>query len=104
MASPTRQTRPGLVLAGTRSPLSAPQGEHLCNSLTCVNADQVAEVAVTFGTLADPDSGRDSKDALWPATWGRTYPMCAPCRHRTCQVAGEHRPNLVIREIGCLSD
>lgn len=76
--------------------LSALEGRPPCNSLTCANAGRIAQVTITFGTLADPGSGPHSKDALWAESWGCSYPMRAPCREGTRQVAREHRPNLVI--------
>src|ERR1022692_23534 len=82
--------------------LSAPEAGSLCNSLACANAGRAADVIITFGTLADPDPDfdRHGKDALWASTSGRSYPMCAPCRDRTCEVLRPHRPHLAIREIG----
>lgn len=64
----------------------------LCNSRSCANAAQLAEVVVTFGTFGS----HWDRDVVWPECWGRTYPMCAPCWERTRAVLQRARPALTI--------
>ena len=81
--------------------LSAPDGPRPCNSLACSRAGRLAEVIVTYGTLADPGAGPHSRSALWPESWGQSVPMCAGCWDNSRQVAVKYRPRLSIRDTTC---
>lgn len=78
--------------------LATSQGRHLCNSRTHRKAGRLAEVIVTFGVLADPGSPAHSRNALWPDTWHKSYPMCTECWQLTEEVAAGRRPGLSIRD------
>jgi hypothetical protein len=49
--------------------LTAPDSPRPCNSLACSRAGRLAEVIVTYGTLADPGASPHSASALWPESW-----------------------------------
>jgi hypothetical protein len=97
---PARDRRDQLPSRPGRDHPVSPDGDHLCSSRACTIAGLPAEIIVTFGALADPDTGSHGEDVLWASAWGRSYPMCAPCWATPRQVAREHRPNLVISDIG----
>jgi hypothetical protein len=73
--------------------LSAPAAGELCSSREHRRAGRPAQVVVTLGPMGTPDQHRQ---ALWLETWGKPYPMCAPCWEATRQVAQARRPALVI--------
>lgn len=73
--------------------LTVPQGRCLCNDRAHRNLGTLAEVIVTFGQLGVPGTPRD---AFWPESWGRSYPMCGQCWEPTRQIAAKARPHLVI--------
>jgi hypothetical protein len=75
--------------------LSAPAAGALCSSLEHRRAGRPAQVVVTLGPMGTPDQHRQ---ALWMETWGKPYPMCAPCWQATRQVAQARRPGLVITD------
>jgi len=75
--------------------LTIPDGQHLCQDRHHRNRGRLADVIVTFGQLGIPGTPRD---AFWPETWGRSYPMCSPCWDTTREVVQKHRPNLVIHD------
>jgi len=56
--------------------LSAPAAGQVCSSLAHRRAGRPAQVVVTLGPMGTPDQHRQ---ALWTKTWGKPYPMCAPC-------------------------
>jgi hypothetical protein len=78
--------------------LTLPQGRHLCNSRTHRKAGRLAEVIVIFGILADLGSHARSRNALWPETWHKSYPMCSECWELTREVAVGRRLGLAIRD------
>ncbi|HCU95509.1 MAG TPA: hypothetical protein DHU96_23475 [Actinobacteria bacterium] len=75
--------------------LTVPHGQHLCNDRQHRNLGRLAEVIVTFAQLGVPGTPRE---AFWPETWGRSYPMCGTCWEATRETAQKARPNLVIRD------
>lgn len=79
--------------------LTSPRGRHLCNSREHREAARLADVIVTFGTLANPGSTAFSPDALWPECWGVAYPMCSECWEVTHTVAAARHPALAVRDL-----
>lgn len=75
--------------------LTAPAPRTVCYSREHARLGCLAEVTVTVGTLG---AVAWDKDALWPDSWGRSYPMCGECFDLTRQVAQAHRPGLVITD------
>ena len=73
--------------------VTPPAARAVCNSREHTRLGVLADVVVTFGTLG---TAAWASDALWPETWGHSYPMCAECWDLTRQVAQRHRPGLVI--------
>ena len=76
--------------------LTTPPSPRLCYSRACSRAGRLAQVIVSYGVLADPGASPHSRDALWPESWGGSYPMCAACWDDTRQVAVKYRPRLAI--------
>lgn len=75
--------------------LTEPTAADLCSSLEHHRAERPAQVIVTLGQMGTPDQHRQ---AVWMESWGRSYPMCAPCWEATRQVAQARRPGLVITD------
>ena len=73
--------------------VTAPAAPTICNSRQHARLGVLADVMVTFGQLG---AAAWDKDAVWPDTWGYTYPLCSECWDLTRQVAQRHRPSLVI--------
>ncbi len=73
--------------------VTTPAGRTVCNSREHARLGVLAGVVVTFGALG---TAVWDNDALWPDTWGHTYPMCGECWDTTRQVAQHARPGLVI--------
>jgi hypothetical protein len=69
----------------------AAKGRHDCAGLELCRVGKPAEVIVFFGRL-----GTGPGDALWPAVWGKSLPMCGGCWDITRTVATARRPQLVI--------
>lgn len=94
-AAPVPAPRPGR----DEITLTAPDRQQLCHDRQHSKASRAAAVIVTFGKLADPGSGSYSPDALWPQSWGLSFPMCGPCWDTARQVAERARPDLIIRDM-----
>jgi hypothetical protein len=75
--------------------LTAPPARAVCNSREHARLGVLADVVVTFGALG---SAAWDKDAVWPDTWGHSYPMCGECWDTTRQVAQARRASLVITD------
>jgi hypothetical protein len=75
--------------------LSAPATGEMCSSLEHHRAGRPAHVVVTLGQMGTADQYRE---ALWPETWGKSYPMCGPCWEATRHAAQARRPSLVITD------
>jgi hypothetical protein len=73
--------------------VTAPAARTVCNSREHARLGVLADVTVTIGQLGAATS---DKDAVWPETWGHTYPLCSECWEATRQIAQRHRPGLVI--------
>jgi hypothetical protein len=69
--------------------LSASTDGELCSSRAHRRAGCPAQVIVTLGPMGTPGQHRQ---ALWMETWGKPYPMCAPCWQATHQVAASAAP------------
>lgn len=75
--------------------VAAPDSRTLCHSRDHTRLGCLAEVVVTFGEMG---TTAWDKDALWPDSWGRSYPMCGECFDTTRQIAQHARPGLVITD------
>jgi hypothetical protein len=75
--------------------VTSPAARTVCNSRDHTRLGVLADVVVTFGTLGNVAS---ASDALWPETWGHSYPMCTECWDHTRQIAQRHRPSLAITD------
>jgi hypothetical protein len=73
--------------------LTPPAPRDLCSSLEHRRAGRPAQVVVTLGPMGAPGQYRQ---AVWMQSWGKSYPLCAPCWDATRQVAQARRPNLII--------
>ncbi len=75
--------------------ITVPPARAVCHSREHARLGCLAEVTVTFGALG---TAAWDNDAVWPETWGHSYPLCPECWDLTCQVAQSHRPGLVITD------
>jgi hypothetical protein len=71
------------------------EGRPLCSNRTHRDLGLVATVTVTFGQLGTLYL---LHAALWPETWGCSYPFCDECWDTVRQIAERKRPGLVIRD------
>ena len=70
-------------------------GRPLCSNRAHRDLGLVATVTVTFGQLGTLYL---LNEALWPETWGCSYPFCGECWDTVRQIAERKRPRLVIRD------
>ncbi len=63
--------------------LTVPGAPHLCNDRAHRNQGRPAQVIVTFGQFG---TLHESRQALWPESWGRSVPLCATCWQATRQL------------------
>ena len=75
--------------------VTAPDARTVCNSREHARLGVLAKVTVIFGELG---TAAWYNDAVWPETWGCSYPLCAECWDLTRQVAQARRPGLVITD------
>ena len=73
--------------------VTAPAARTVCYSREHARLGVLADVTVTIGQLG---AAASDHDALWPETWGHTYPMCSECWEAAREVAQARRPALVI--------
>ena len=73
--------------------VTAPAARAVCHSREHARLGCLAVVTVTFGELG---TAAWDNDAVWPDTWGHTYPMCSECWDLTRQVVQRHRPSLIV--------
>jgi hypothetical protein len=74
--------------------LSAPNPGQLCIGLEHGAPGKHAFFIVTFGQL-----GTLGVDAMWPQSWGRSYPMCRICAYRAAALVRKIRPHVVVRDL-----
>jgi hypothetical protein len=72
--------------------VATPLGRPLCTTLDHRRDHIRAEVVVLFGSPATAGG-----PAVFPACWGRSYPLCARCWQDTRHLAQQH-PGLVIHD------
>jgi hypothetical protein len=75
--------------------VTGPAARAVCHSREHARLGVLAGVVVTIGALG---TAAWDKDAVWPDTWGHSYPMCHECWDHTRHVAKRHRPGLVITD------
>ncbi|HEY6278014.1 MAG TPA: hypothetical protein VIX86_16970 [Streptosporangiaceae bacterium] len=75
--------------------VAAPEGRPLCSNRAHRDLGLFATVVVTFGQLGTLYL---LHEALWPETWGCSYPFCGECWDTVRGLAERKRPGLVIRD------
>jgi hypothetical protein len=81
--------------------VTAAEGRPLCSNRAHRDLGLFATVIVTFGQLGTLYL---LDEALWPETWGCSYPFCGECWDTVRQLAQRKRPGLVIHDATQLSD